>query len=194
MSPARPARVGASAPPVALVHGLVPWAIAAGARGRGPAAWVETCTRHPQRTYDVATLLLAALAAARGHRGGTLAAVATGIWLGAPRPASAPALTCSVATAEEVIWRGVRTPAWSVVMFALLHAPAHPRRWPYHLLTGAVLHGVASHLGVTAAALLHAVHNLAVERRAALATRAARESTAGAGTGAAPALDPAVDW
>lgn len=142
----------------------------------------------------MATLLLAALAAMRGHRGGTPAALATGVWLAVPRAASAPALTCSVAAAEEVIWRGVRTPAWSVVLFALLHAPAHPRRWRYHLLTGAVLHSVAGSVGVTSAALLHAAHNLALERRATQATRAARRSTSGTGAGAAPALDAAVEW
>lgn len=182
------------APPVALAHGLVPWAIAAGACGRGPAAWVATCVRSPQQTYDVATLMLAAIAAARGHRGGTLAGLCVGAWLSAPRPALTPALTCSVAAAEEVIWRGVRTPAWSVVLFALLHAPPHPRRWPYHLLTGAVLHGVASSLGVTAAAVLHAAHNLALERRATLAAQDAHRARGGAGAGAAPALDAAVDW
>lgn len=196
LSATRPVRAGAPAPPAELVHPLVhllvPWAISAGGRGRGPAAWVATCRRRPQQTYDVATLLLAALAAARGHRGGTVAALATGVWLGAPPAFSAAALTCSVAAAEEVIWRGVRTPAWSVVLFALLHAPAHPRSWPYHLLTGAVLHGVASSRGVTAAALLHAAHNLVLERRAVLVTETVGGSAAGAG--AAAALDAAVDW
>ncbi|QFG67510.1 hypothetical protein [Ornithinimicrobium pratense] len=140
----------------------------------------------------MATLVLAGLAAARGHRGAVLAALAAGAWLAAPPASAAPALTCSVAAAEEVIWRGAQAPAWSVALFALLHAPAHPRRWPYHLLTGAVLHGVASSLGVTASALLHAAHNLALERRAAPATRAVGGRTVD--SGAAPALDSAVAW
>ncbi len=225
---------------IRLLHLALPWLLAGAARyaATPPAArpmgppgrrrWLveparrwsrwcsRWCLRRPQAAYDAGTLLLAGYAATRGHRGWRTAAVlavgwATARWL-PPRPADV-AGTCVVAAAEEVIWRGRPQPVWSIAAFAALHAPAHPRSWPYHLGTGTLFRLVAMRAGLPAAIAVHAAHNLTLGLLAArgatlgTASRASSGATSGTASGAAsraasgaarhvdrPTLPPSSSW
>lgn len=147
---------------VRTVHGVTPWlvrTVAGSPRG--------TALRDPERAglaYDTATVALAAVAApANGRGSGLLLAAAAGVLGCRPGVETRRARTVLVATAEETIWRDGCL--WTVLPFALMHRPVHPRSWPYHLLTGAAFTAAERWGGLTAAAVAHSAHNLWVTAR-----------------------------
>lgn len=81
-----------------------------------------------------------------------------------------PGRIVAVAASEEMLWRtrtdGPGGTAASIFGFALLHAPVARHSWRYHLATGGILSATARRHGVGAAIIVHAAHNLWLQRRA----------------------------
>lgn len=166
-----------------LTHFAVPWLISACARSVA-CRWPSD-QRQATNAYDRATLLLASLSLHTGHPvAGTMIGIAT-----AGGTVSPAVRTVAVAAGEEMLWR--HQPWWSVVPFAILHAPEHRRAWPYHLLTGSLFHLAARTGGIRFAITLHGLHNVALEWFRAATIPSA---TSHAADVSRPSASPSASW
>lgn len=172
-----------------VAHFVLPWAIRAHARRPGGGVPGEGYLA----VYDMGTVALAAVGSGQKTRR-ALGLASASVVLCTPSGLDDVCRTVVVAAAEEVLWRRHR--AWSVVPFALMHRPAQPARWPYHLLTGSAFHAARALGGLPTAVILHAAHNLLLPRRRSLrADRGTGHSADSArASSQAPAATPSSSW